>query len=224
MRVGLAILALVTIGCGDRTGLLVDDQAAAPPSSTAPTVATAPAAPDAAPRPVDPRVAASLDGLRWELPCTSVRDSSVCATVSTRSASAVMGGDPGVTYAVALRFRGVVELSEYSPPSGDGYWQVGGAPPSGSVVNVYALAISSPPQTYYLNHGVSQRLVVCIDYDETVPIAAGATVTLLADSRDALELRNVDAHGQPIIALGVPPAPSPFDGQFIQMDVLGVTR
>ncbi len=173
---------------------------------------------------VDANVAASLEGLRWELPCSSATlDPTVCSTPQTAVVSATMGGAPGTTYEVSLRFRGVVEISQYVGGTNDGaFWQTGGAPPAGSTINVYGLTISSPPQTYFLNRGVSHRVVVGIDYSERVLVTAGATVTLLADSRDALELRNLGPSGAPVVVPGVPPAPEPFDGQFIQMDVLEV--
>ena len=86
------------------------------------------------------------------------------------------------------------------------------------------LDVSSPGQTYFVNQGISHRVVVALDYTETVPIASGATVTLHADSRDSYELRNVDSSGQPIVVPGVAPAPGAFDGQFVQMDVVSVAR
>jgi hypothetical protein len=40
---------------------------------------------------------------------------------------------------------------------------------------------------------------------------------------DGFQLANRDAAGNPIVIAGVPPAPTAFDGQFIQMEVLSVT-
>ncbi len=222
------VLLLPALGCGARTGLLVGDTRDASGGDAAPgdagTLVDAGNVSDAA-GPVDANVAASLDGLRWELPCTQgTSDPTVCETLPLVSTSATMGGAPGALYDVTLRFRGVVEVSTYVGGSASGSWQIGGSPPAGSTINVYGLDVSSPGQTYFVNQGVSHRVVVAIDYTETVPIAAGATVTLHADSRDAYELRNVDASGQPIVVAGVPPAPGAFDGQFVQMDVVSVAK
>ncbi len=209
----IILAASLSIACGARTGL-----------DTNAVVANDSGAADAMDEDVDASVAASLDGLRWELPCTkSVADPTVCETLGTVSTSATMGGVPGTTYTVALRFRGVVEITLYEGGFANGYWQVGGVPIAGSTINVYALVVSAPAQTYYVNQGISNRVAVGIDYTETIPIEAGATVTLLADSRDAFQLRNLDATSQPIVIPGVPPAPKPFDGQFVQMDVVSVT-
>ena len=54
-------------------------------------------------------------------------------------------------------------------------------------------------------------------------MAAGATVTLLADVVDGHEIENVDPAGTPIIVPGVPPSPAAYNGQFIQMDVDAVS-
>jgi hypothetical protein len=47
-------------------------------------------------------------------------------------------------------------------------------------------------------------------------------LTLQADSLDALQIRNIDENGAPIVVPDVPPAPDAYDGQFVQMDVLSV--
>jgi hypothetical protein len=213
---GLALVAF-TAGCGARTGLDVSGRANALRDGGTDL--------DGAPR-ADAGSAADLNGLRWELPCIQgTEDPTVCATPAARSVAATMGGIPGVTYWVTLRFRGVVEISQYvgGTPVGE-YWQIGGSPPAGSTINVYGLTVSSPPEAYFLNRGISHRVVVALDYDETISIAAGAVVTLRANSRDSFELRNLDSSGRPLVIDGVPPAPAPFDGQFVQMDVVSITQ
>lgn len=220
-RALLAVAALSVVACGARTGLDTAPLGSSEDGASGPEVG-----PDSGDAGDDgASAAASLRGLRWELPCTkSVPDPTVCETLPSASTSATMGGTPGTTYSVTLRFRGVVEISRYDGGSADGYWQIGGAPPADSTINVYALEVSSPAQTYYVNQGVSNRVAVGLEYTETVSIDAGATVTLLADSRDDLELRNLDASSEPIVVPGIPPAPAAFDGQFVQMDVVSVAN
>ena len=53
---------------------------------------------------------------------------------------------------------------------------------------------------------------------------AGTSVTLRALSVDHVQARNLSTMVVPIVVDGIPPAPLPYDGQFIQMDVLSVTR
>jgi len=223
----IALLLLSPLSCGARTGLFEGDGGSAPSGDAAPPDApeTLDAGGPTDADTTDANVAASLNGLRWELPCTqSTGDPTVCVTIPSVSTSATMGGVSGAVYGVTLRFRGIVEISTYVGGSSSGYWQIGGSPPAGSTINVYGLDVSSPGQTYFVNQGISHRVVVALDYTETVPIAAGATVTLNADSRDSLELRNLDASGQPIVVPGVAPAPMAFDGQFVQMDVVSVVK
>lgn len=149
----------------------------------------------------------------------------VCSVVNnTVSDSATLGGDSATTYQVELRFRGLVELKTYSGGTDYGYWREGGTEDGGGF-NVYSLTVSDPPMTYYLNDG-SSAIYYCfgIDYTVTVPMQGGATVTLYATAKDALEIVNIDSSGVPILVPDVTPYPSAYDGQFVQMDVLSVSR
>ena len=168
--------------------------------------------------------ARALTGLRWELPCIARDGSSVCSTSSLSVSEGTMGGARGERFDVTLRFRGVVEQKDYVGGRADGLWYEGGTP-VGDTWNVYSLHVSDPPLVAYVNHGTT-GLYVCVpvDFTRTIRIAAGADVQLLADSVNSLEIENVDASSHAIVVSGVPPAPRTFDGQFIQMDVVNVTR
>jgi hypothetical protein len=169
-------------------------------------------------------VAASLGGLRWELPCGSSTSSAACTASDITPITSTLGGAAGTSYDVVLRFRGVVEQKGYTGGTNDGmFLQIGGTPDA-DPYNVYALAVSSPAQTYYLNRGTSgQTRCYGIDYTHSIRVAAGATVTMTALAIDGAEIKNLDGGGQPIVVAGVPPAPGTFDGQFIQMDVVSLT-
>ena len=168
------------------------------------------------------RAAASLDGLRWELPCKSdSTQSSLCDTLPTTRVSAVLTASPDERFRVELRFRGVVETKSYLGGTNDGaHWQIGGVPAE-DTFNVYALRIADPPQTDHLNGGGSYGPACSrIDYTKIVEIRGGATIELVAESVDNIERANRDVGGNPIAIPGV--MPNVFDGQFIQMDVLSV--
>jgi len=47
---------------------------------------------------------------------------------------------------------------------------------------------------------------------------------LEAASINDLQVENVDASGTPFVVPGVAPAPAPYDGQFVQVDVVSVAR
>ena len=176
-------------------------------------------------------VVGSFQGLRWSIPCAGVLDPAECDASSPAPQSTTVQGTAGVTYAVTLRFRGVVEQKTYSGGADGGMAATGttasffveGATPAGDGYNVYSLTISAPAQTVYLNSGTSY-IGHCwpIDYTVTLPMQSSASVSLSADTVDGIEITNLDANGNPIVVPAIPPAPAAYDGQFIQMDVTNV--
>jgi hypothetical protein len=170
-------------------------------------------------------VAGTLNGLRWEMPCTSDSPADpmrVCLTSKPAVQTATLGGTPGVTYAVTLRFRGVVEEKSYLGGTKEDHWQIGGMPVN-DLFNVYELKVADPAQSYYVNSGVSYTLhSFPLDYQKTIDVKGGAQVTLSADPIDTGEIKNIDPSGAPIVVTDVPPAPKAYNGQFVQMDVISV--
>jgi len=186
-------------------------------------------------------VAGNLEGLRWQLPCTGPYSTNVCLTEVDGSdqqvLSTTLSGLSEETYLVTLLFRGVVEQKSYDaddagnaiaegPDGGSNpqFFVTGGAP-AGDGYNIYELQISDPPQTYFLNAGSSNITNTWpLDYEASIPMNAGATVTLSANAIDNEEITNNSAvDGGPILVPGVPPYPLAYDGQFIQMDIVSVT-
>ena len=166
-------------------------------------------------------VAGSLHGLRWEMPCKN-KGITCTAAIPRPVKTTYLGGDLNHTYSVTLRFRGVVEQQSYTGGKKDGLWYIGGRS-NNSNYNIYKLEITDPPQTYYLNAGrVGIRRCWLIDYVKTIRIRGGAKIILSADAQDGVLIGNIDGQGKPIIVPGVPPAPLPYNGQFIQMNVLEV--
>jgi hypothetical protein len=102
---------------------------------------------------------------------------------------------------------------------------VGGARTS-TFYDRFAIQVSSPPNTYNLNHTPVTTLDNCtlLDYSHDIDVTAGADLTLTADSGDDLvQLKNLGANGQPIASPpGVEPSEGPFNGQFMQVDVTSV--
>ena len=171
-------------------------------------------------------VAVTLTGLRWELPCGLSTSANVCSVAAFTTKTKSLGGIAGAQYALQLRFRGVVEQKTYTDGQADGYWYIGGTPNS-DAYNVYKLQVSSPPQTFFLNAGTSNvQRSWPLDFVRNVKVNAGAILTLSADAVDGAEIKNIDntQAGVPLIILGVTPAPAAYNGQFIQMDVVSVTR
>lgn len=186
-------------------------------------------------------VAGDLQGLRWELPCTNHADPLCFTEVGDGGVeevlSSTLGGTPGQTYAVTLHFRGEVEQKTYigsadagSPTTAgaqglaNAEFFVAGGRDNGDTWNIYEMQVSDPPSVYFLNAGMSNfSFTFWIDYTATIPMKAGATLTLSGNSVDGREIANIDdLDGGPVIVPGVPPYPNAFDGQFIQMDVVSV--
>jgi hypothetical protein len=184
-------------------------------------------------------VAASLEGLRWNLPCTSAPSGAACQDIIDGGdlvvVTTTLMGTTGSKYNVTLHFRGEVEQRTYlSYDAGGavGAEDGGGVNPqffiasgalqdSGDSFNIYELQISDPSQTYYLNMGSSGiNNTWLMDYLATIPMNAGATVTLTANAVDDQEIYNNNGtDGGPVYVPGVPPYPAAYNGQFIQMDV-----
>lgn len=85
--------------------------------------------------------------------------------------------------------------------------------------------VSQPPSRLYLDAGPAEPYhCAAIDVTTTVTVESGAEVRLEADVYGARQIRNRDPEGEPIVVPGVPPAPDAYDGQLIQMDVVGIER
>lgn len=165
-----------------------------------------------------------LDGSRWEMSCTNDTThipNGLCPCLDPHDVVSVLSGNPMTTYNVTLRFRGMVELCAYSGGTNDGaFFQTGGAASSPGY-NTYALIVSDPPQTYYLNRshtfvGQGEPYVYAIDYNKTISVKGGATLTLQTRARDGVQLYSKD------VDPGVT-TPTGFAGQLVQVDVVSIT-
>jgi hypothetical protein len=174
-------------------------------------------------------VASGLSGLRVELPCMGdAMPSYTCVSAAESVKTTTLGGTPGTTYSLQLQFRGIVELNTYGPGEVmDFPFQAGGTDSSGAY-NTYALDVTDPPQTYFLNavasaterHAWSDR----VNKMATVRAKALASVTLRGDANDGQTIKNIDSAMNPLSSpVGVEPSATPFPGQFMQIDVLSVT-
>jgi len=171
-------------------------------------------------------VAAGFSGLRWELPCVTDTSPELCTTGTVDVVkTSTLRGTAGTTYDVELRFRGVIEPKTYTGGTRDGFFQTGGAA-ANDTANVYKLTVSEPAGTFFVNAGTTRASTAlyceAMDYVKTVPANAGATIELTAMPLDGLQIKNRAMDGTPIVVAAIPPAPQPFSGQFVQMDVVSV--
>jgi hypothetical protein len=175
--------------------------------------------------------AASLAGLRLEVPCANPKfsndtechwDQSLLQTADPqwklkREIVRTFAGKAGTLYNVTLHVRGIVEPKNFTGGEVQhDHFQSGGTPVKNDY-NFYSLRVSDPEATYTFNRNEQKvgHYTFVIDYRVTIPIRGGATVTMGAyDSNDV-----AIANHQRLVVDGVPPAPQPFDGQFFQLDV-----
>ena len=130
------------------------------------------------------------------------------------------GGKAGALYEVTLRVRGVVEPKNFTGGEvQQGHFQIGGVPVEDHY-NFYSLHVSNPDANYTFNRNQQQvgHYTFPIDYVVTIPISGGATVTMGAYDHNDVSIAN----HQKFVVPGVPPAPTPFDGQFFQLDVVSI--
>jgi hypothetical protein len=180
--------------------------------------------------------AASLTGLRLEVPCSGAKfggdtechwDPALLQTADPawklkREIVRTFGGKPGVLYDVTLHVRGVVEPKNFTGGEVQfEHFQTGGTAVRNDY-NFYSLAVSDPAASYTFNRNAEKvgHYTFVIDYQVTIPVRAGATVTMGAyDSNDV-----AIANHKHLVVAGAPPAPAAFDGQFFQLDVVSVKK
>ena len=179
--------------------------------------------------------AASIDGFRFEFPCTgempeNPKEGANCEsalvtgdpnTTDNFESVKTFGGEKGKRYQVTLRFRGVVEPMMYKDGEMDGDYFYRGGEPNNATYNIYRIDVSSPESHYFLNRQdkVGHRIFT-IDYTKTIEIDGGATIKLSGNGQNGKLISNFAKLVVPEIA----PAPEPYHGQFVQMDVVKVVE
>lgn len=140
---------------------------------------------------------------------------------------ATIGGKSGTTYDVRLRIRGLFEPTTIAggeaPDADHPYYQVGGIVQAHDW-SAWHIEVSEPKQTYWLNHYPKVgHTIYREDFEATIPVAAGATVTVRVVDGNDRQIDNAKP-GLPDrmqIIEGV--AEKPLDGQMLRIDVLKVT-
>lgn len=181
------------------------------------------------------KIAAAIDGYRYEFPCrdpmpenpkpgadgVSARATDDPATSDKFTDVRKFGGKPGKRYKVTIHVRGVVEPMMYKDGQQDGEYFYSGGAPNNATYNIYQLTVSSPPSHYFFNRQDKVgHQIFTIDYRKTIEIEGGATVTFHGDGQNGRMITNFAR----LVVPGVPPAPRPFNGQFIQLDVTDVVE
>jgi hypothetical protein len=177
--------------------------------------------------------AAAIDGFRFEFPCKDPMpenpkegESGISGlvkgdpnTTDNFTFTKKFGGQPGKRYKVTLRFRGVVEPMMYKNGQQVGeYFYIGGEK-NNSTYNVYQISVSSPKSHFFLNRQDKVgHSIFTIDYTQTVEIDGGAEVVFFGDGQNGKLITNF----KKLVVPGIAPAPAPYNGQFVQVDVVDV--
>ncbi len=179
------------------------------------------------------KIGASIDGARFEFPCKDPMPENPKEgadglsglvkgdpkTTDNFTFKRTFGGEKGKRYKVTLRFRGVVEPMMYKGGEQVGeYFYIGGEKNNGTY-NVYQISVSSPKQHYFLNRQdkVGHKIFT-IDYTQTIEIDGGAEITFHGDGQNGRLITNF----KKLVVPDVPPAPQPYNGQFVQVNVVDV--
>jgi hypothetical protein len=138
-----------------------------------------------------------------------------------------LGGKTGAVYDVRLRIRGLFEpttiMGGTAPDPAHPYFQVAGIVRARDW-SAWHIEVSEPKQTYWLNHYPRVgHIIYKEDFEATMPMAAGATVTVRVIDGNDRQMDNTEP-GLPDrmqIIDGV--TAKPLDGQMLRLDVVKVT-
>lgn len=185
-------------------------------------------------------IAAALEDARLELPCENpdpmayASDGATCnwdpdllAMSSTVPEFALaierevtIGGDPGTIYAITMRFRGVSEPKNYEGGTlvGDHFY-IGGTEIRNDY-NIYSIEVADPAETYYLTRTETPtgHYTIAFDYEGTIRARGGTTLTLGIYDHNTVAIANWELR----VVDGIPPAPAPYSGHFVHMNVVSV--
>ncbi len=161
--------------------------------------------------------------LRADSPCgaTEFWSMSYCEADDVAVEDAFVG-EPGVQYRVSLWVRGVLEEKSYDCAMPQGHWCEGGVPlDGGDAWNDTELAIAVPATIVKLNVGSSGGdHGIAIDEMHDVVIEGGSLLSLSILTLDDAQARNNDD----VVIPGLPPAPDPYDGQFVAVEAVAIER
>jgi hypothetical protein len=143
--------------------------------------------------------------------------------IGAQDDTVVVAGTATDRWMVTARIRGVMEAITYAGgTNGSAGWNANGTPGDGAD-NYYELSVSAPVQHFYLNGGTPTAYESFVyDYTASFEVDGGATITYESNGQDGLQWGNYGPAPDhtPWTISGVTTTPSPYDGQFAQLDVV----
>jgi len=173
-------------------------------------------------------VAAGLDELFVHDTCTGAYapQPDTCLHALRVEREITIGGTAATTYEVTLRVRGIFEPTTINggtaPLADHRYFKVGGTVAAADY-SQWHIKVSSPAQTYWLNHYPSTSHTIFLeDFEATITVAGGSKVVVGATDGNDREIDNAEeglADRRRLIE-GV--TDEVLDGQMLRLDVVGV--
>lgn len=183
----------------------------------------------------DAGVAQSIAGFRWEVPCKSNAfvTEELCPADRMLTQMRTFGGDPNVTYEVEVRLRGIIEPHTFTALDGKRLSTVTPAPymvdstaakPDDIPYALFMIDVPQPKVTYYFNafhtiDGEFHHQLLPVDYTVKLKIQGGSMLRMAYTDGNTEQVANFKR----VVVPGIPPAPQPYNGQFLQLDVVSVS-
>ena len=171
---------------------------------------------------------AGLHGLTLHDQCTGdyAPQPDTCLHQQLLERAVTVGGKDGIVHDVMLRIQGIVEPTIIEggevPYADHPYYKVGGTIRAKDW-SAWHIEVSNPKQTYWLNHYPKvSHTIYKEEFDATIPMAAGATVTLRVIDGNDRQMDNAEP-GRPDRLQIIPAlSPTPLAGQMVRLEVLRV--
>jgi hypothetical protein len=137
-----------------------------------------------------------------------------------------IGGKAGIVYDVRLRIRGLFEPTTIregeTADAEHPYYQVGGTVRARDW-SAWHIEVSNPKQTYWLNHYPRVgHTIYREDFEATIPMAAGATVTVRVVDGNDRQIDNAEPGLKDRMQVIDGVTDKPNDGQMLRLDVVSV--
>ena len=134
------------------------------------------------------------------------------------------GRRSGVVHDVTLRIQGIFEPTTIeggeTPYADHPYYKVGGAIRARDW-SAWHIEVSNPKQTYWLNHYPrASHTIYKEDFESTIPIAAGATVTVRVVDGNDRQIDNAEPGRPDRLQIIKGLSETPLAGQMLRLEVI----
>jgi hypothetical protein len=173
-------------------------------------------------------VVAGLHSLTLHDQCTGdyAPQPDTCLHQQLLERTVTVGGKAGVVHDVMLRIQAIVEPTIIEggevPYADHPYYKVGGTIRAKDW-SAWHIEVSDPKQTYWLNHYPKvSHTIYKEEFDATIPMAAGATVTVRVVDGNDRQMDNAEAGRPDRLQIIKGLSDTPLAGQMLRLDVIRV--